>query len=444
MIQKFNEALEFNALVNLANGQLTPINKYIFLNLKPEHFHDKSNQDIYALMLDAYTNQDDFNAIRIAEKIINKDSNTYLRNEKLINSLYNPMYSLNEKDINHLKAMHEYNKMMLGLHKVVNQSVANEGSEADIKSIKAQLLDLTENNVTQTQSGTKLTDLVDELHYSDTKDEFIKTGINDLDSYLGGGFLKGTLAALVAEPGVGKTYYGMHLVDEILQANPGTHGLFFSVEMKKKRLYPRFIALKAKKFFDKCSQKEKDDAGFELKLMDLTIYDSADEPDCANVEFIRLTSILESKRKPISVILIDYLTILQVRKNIEQEHLRIGEVVRQLMPLAMQLNCVIIVLVHSNRNAQNRNPYDRAPTQFDEASSQASFRSSDYWIGLDKPIRHVPEDKRVKDIFTLRCVKNRSFTDFYINTRFENGTFSKNYYLYEPSVFSEQSSISWK
>lgn len=440
---KFNEILEFNILVNLASGEVKPINEYVFLNLLPEHFYSRENRDIYGLMLEEYINKEPFNAIMISQKVVNKDSSTYARLEQLINESYNPMYVLSEKDVSSLKSLHEYNITLMSLQKLVKQSASQEGTDADLKNIQAQLLDLVNSKATNTQSGTKLTELVDQLHYNDATDEFIKTGIDDLDAYLGGGFIKGTLAALVAEPGIGKTYYGMHLIDEILQANPGTQGLFFSVEMKKKRLYPRFISLKAKKFFDKCSQKEKDDAGIQLKLTDLTIYDSADEPDCANVEFIRLTSILESKRKPISVILVDYLTILQVRKNIEQEHLRIAEIVRQLVPLAMQLNCVIIVLVHSNRNTQNRNPYDRAPTQFDEASSQASFRSSDYWIGLDKPIRHVPEDKRVRDLFTLRCVKNRSFTDFYINTRFENGTFSKNYYPYEPSTFSEQAT-SWK
>ena len=82
----------------------------------------------------------------------------------------------------------------------------------------------------------------------------------------------------------------------VLDSNGNKSGLFFSIEMTKKNLYKRFISLKAKKFEKLCSQKERDEAGIQLKLTNLSVYDSQDDLNCANIDFIRMTSILESKK----------------------------------------------------------------------------------------------------------------------------------------------------
>lgn len=432
---KQNLVIEHRILGKLADGALDERNEYVLTKLLPEHFYQRLHQDAFKLVQERYLNQKPFDALTLEGVVDASDTDLKFFFNDLVKCMYDELYFFSEEEVNKLIEIYDYNKALIKLHKAMQLSDKQEGTSDNLKIIKGMLYDIISEDDTNQKVGSRLTDIVDVYHYCDTKADLLKTGITQLDNYLAGGFERGTVLSLVAEPGVGKTYYGMYLVDEILKANPDTQGLFFSIEMTKKNLYKRFISLKAKKFEKLCSQKERDEAGIQLKLTNLNVYDSQDDLNCANIDFIRMTSILESKKTPVSVVLIDYLSIVQINTKAERDDLRINETMRLITNLAMQLNCLIIVAVHANRNPQTRTPFDRAPTQYDEGSSNASFKSSSYWFGLDKPERHAPNNKKIRGMFVIRAAKVRNEAAFYVNTFFQNGTFSENYFPYDPDQF---------
>lgn len=436
---KSNIVIEKKILGKIADGLSDEMNEFAFNKLLPEHFTQKIHQDAFKVAQSAYFNQEAFDALTLEGKINQSDNSLKNFFADLVNVMYDNLYRFSESELCTLIEIHDFNKALIKLHKTIKLTENHQGTHDDLKLIKSQLHDIINENVSHQKTGSRLTDIVDAYHNCDEKEILIKTGIKNLDAYLNGGFERGTVLSLAAEPGVGKTYYGMYLLDEILKENPGTQALFFSIEMTKKNLYKRFISLKAKKLDKFCTQEERDQAAIELKLTNLNVYDAKDDPNCANIDFIRMTSLLESKKMPVSAILIDYLSIVRINVTAERDDLRISEAMRLIVELAVQLNCLIIVAVHANRNPQNRNPFDRAPTQYDESSSQASFKSSSYWFGLDKPERHNPNDKRLRDIFVIRATKVRNENSFYINTYFQNGTFSDVYMPYDPSKFMNES-----
>ena len=431
-MQKINIELENLILTKLLDGKCDASNKLAFNDIKPEYFQIRINQDLYKIIVERYMDNKSFNIVDLITEHSN-DEQLYQKLEFLLPNVYNPVYQINENYISKLQDYYFTNTLLNNTEKILlKHRNSNQINPTQLKSDLKDVGDFSENKVSH---GSSLNDLVDKFYYEEPKQLYLKTNISLLDDYLGGGLAKGTLTTLAAEPGVGKTYYGMYLLDQILQANPDTQALFFSLEMEKRKLYERFISLKAKKFKSFCTIDEYDKAALELKLTNIKIFDTKDEPDCSSIEYIRMISSIENNEKKLSVILVDYLAIVQISKKFEREDLRISEIVRQLTKLSIQIDCVVIILVHTNRNAQTRKPYDRAPLPYDEASSQATFRSSSVWIGLDKPSRHVPNDTRLDNLFVLRCAKNRDYMQFYISTKFHNGTYEKNYFPYDPDFF---------
>jgi len=436
MFKKNNEAIEISILVKLLDGNNDSENMLGFSKLKPEYFQNIDNKRIYEIVFNQYLNGKPWDYMEILSLVSCEHDNTYLQLSDLVKDVYNPLFRITEDKLNELENCYHLTLTWQQTAKILKKY--EREPDADIIKFKSELKDLLENASLKRSNGTSLSEMVDKYYYEDEKPTHFSTNIPMLDAYLGGGLGRGTLTTIAAEPGVGKTYFSMYLIDKILEANPDTQSLFFSLEMEKRKIYERFITLKAKKFKDKCTQQEYDNAAVKAKLTNVKVFDVKDEPECSYIEYIKAISILENKNKQISTILVDYLSIVQINKKFERDDLRISEIVRQLTNLSILLECSVILLVHTNRNAQNRRPYDRAPLPYDEAQSQASFRSSSIWIGIDKPSRHIPNDIRLHDLFVLRCAKNRNFTDFYISTKFLNGTYSEDYILYNPENYDQK------
>src|SRR5690606_23206305 len=117
----------------------------------------------------------------------------------------------------------------------------------------------------------------------------------------------------------------------------------------------------------------------------MKIYDTATTPMCSDIDYILTTARLKAMEKPISVIVVDYLGLVQNRGQFERNDLKQADITTKLAKLAMELNCVVIALSQINRASSSRAKDDQCPYPSDAADSSGSHRSSTLWLGVNRP-----------------------------------------------------------
>jgi len=128
--------------------------------------------------------------------------------------------------------------------------------------------------------------------------------------------------------------------------------------------------------------------------------------------------------KPISVIVVDYLGLVENHGVFERNDLRQADITSKLARLAIELDCVVIALSQINRGASSRASDDRCPYPHDAADSSGSHRSSTLWIGVDRPELYQ-SDPCYRNQFVVKCRKNRFGGIFEMVYAFNNGTFAQ-------------------
>lgn len=222
--------------------------------------------------------------------------------------------------------------------------------------------------------------------------EQIATRFTILDRMLGGGIIRGTVGTIGARPSVGKTTYAVNIAAH----NPEIKILFFSLEMSSRMIYDKIVADIGDIDYSAAGRHE---VNFEtvqavLKRFDkLTIIDNVSEVECM-IEIIRQV-------KP-DLVFIDYIQIVQSKKDFESSRLRIDYISQLLKRTAKQMNNCILVLSQLTRGAAAE------PTMSALKESGGLEQDSDYIILLKRP---YVIDKSNKEILpsdtTLKLDKNK-------------------------------------
>jgi replicative DNA helicase len=257
------------------------------------------------------------------------------------------------------------------------------------------------------------------------KDLIIPTSCDLLNAALDGGVRTKSLITVAGAAGNGKTGFAIFLMDAIARPQAGDkHSLFFSLEMESKHIWMRHAGIRGGMQFDKMNPEQQNDAIMSALQIPMTIYDVATTPACSDLEFIVTTCRLKAMEKPISVIVVDYLGLVQNHGNFENNALRQADVTTQLARLAMELDCVVIALSQVNRQAAQRSKDEQCPYPHDAADSSGSHRSSTLWLGIDRPETYQ-DDPCYKNQFVVKCRKNRFGNNFELTYAFNAGTFGK-------------------
>lgn len=252
----------------------------------------------------------------------------------------------------------------------------------------------------------------------------IPTMCNDLNQALEGGIMPKSLIIVAAGASVGKTGFSIFLMDSIARAQVDTQCLFFSIEMEYKHIWMRHVGICAGKPFDKLTYDERLAAVTKAMMVPTMIYDTAVCPAASDIDFILTTARLKAMEKPISVIVVDYLTLVETKIHFERNDLKQSYITGKLAQLAIELNCTVIALSQINRGAANRGIDDRCPWPHDAADSSGGHRSSSLWFGVDRPELYM-EEPQYNNQFVVKCRKNRFGNTFELIYGFNGGTFGK-------------------
>ena len=269
----------------------------------------------------------------------------------------------------------------------------------------------------------------------------IPTRINFIDSAIKGAN-PASMITIAAGAGVGKTLFAVYLMNQLLKSMPEHSGIFYSLEMTQAEIWKRFVGVTANRGFDSLTADEVVFYGKELTKKEISIFTDS-QPE---IGFIEASAKREALKKPVGVIVVDYLGLVKCQGNFERNDLRQAEIAQRLAALALDLNCIIIALSQVNRESAKRAKDDRCPYPQDAADSQGAYRASALWIGIDRPELYMDEP-HYKEQFVVKCRKNRFGGVFSGVLRMSNGVFEQvpaGYFGEPPAKERKQEFYEWE
>ena len=186
------------------------------------------------------------------------------------------------------------------------------------------------------------------------------TGYKDLDSRLQG-LQAGDLIIVAARPSMGKTALSMNIVENFLLNKDISGGvLMFSLEMPAESLTTRLLASNAKIDQQKVRSASMNQGELKKfmesssKLKDLPLY--IDDSSLLSPMELRARARRIDRQEPngLSLIVVDYLQLMQLPASQENRVNQISEISRSLKMLAKELKVPVVALSQLNRAVEQR------------------------------------------------------------------------------------------
>lgn len=221
----------------------------------------------------------------------------------------------------------------------------------------------------------------------------VPSGLVDLDE-MTSGFQDGDLVIIAGRPGMGKTALALSMIrNASLDAKVGVG--MFSLEMANHQLAMRLLCAEARvdshyvrtgKLPSKLWRNLSVSAG---SLEDAPIY--LDDTPALSVLELRAKARRLKAEHNISMIVVDYLQLMQGPKGVESRQQEISVISRSLKALAKELNIPVIALSQLSRAVEQR--ADRKPQLSDLRESGAIEQDADVVIFLYRPWIYSQEDE---------------------------------------------------
>ena len=262
---------------------------------------------------------------------------------------------------------------------------ANEGPEG-IKSILEKTVD-------------KIEELYNNPHNGVTG---VSSGFSDLDN-MTAGFQSGDLIIVAARPSMGKTTFAMNLCEQAA-LHEGKPVLIFSLEMPSEQIMMRMLASLGRVDQTKIRTGRLDDddwarvsstMGIMLEQGKMYIDDSS---GLTPTEVRSRARRIAREYGGLSMIMVDYLQLMQVPALSDNRTLEIAEISRSLKALAKELEIPVIALSQLNRSLEQR--ADKRPVNSDLRESGSIEQDADLimFIYRDEVYNDSSEDKGTAEI----------------------------------------------
>jgi replicative DNA helicase len=244
---------------------------------------------------------------------------------------------------------------------------------------------------------------------------FLKTGLECFEK-----IQNQSMITICGRSGIGKTFFAVYLMNQLLQNNPNKNALFFSLEMPHSEIWKRHVSIVANKQFAEMTEEEIYYASEKVNQLNCKVFDKP----LITIDKIELICRINAQNNPLSVIVVDYLGLVAASGNYDRHDLKVADIAQRLAALSIELNTVVIALSQANRDHKHRKTGDKCPYPTDAADSSGSERSSSLWIGIDRPEVDDP-CMEYMNLFLLKCRKNRNGESFEGNFRFNGGLFKE-------------------
>ncbi|MGM0632570.1 MAG: replicative DNA helicase [Pseudomonadota bacterium] len=247
----------------------------------------------------------------------------------------------------------------------------------------------------------KAVERIDELIQSKGGVTGFSTGFKDLDKKTSG-LQKSDLIIVAGRPSMGKTTFAMNLAENVLLAHDGPI-LVFSLEMPAESLVFRMLSSLGK--IDqtrlRSGQLEEEDwpkltaAISKLKDKPLFIDDSV---GLSPTEMRSRARRIAREHGPLSLVLVDYLQLMQIPGFGDNRVGEISEISRSLKTLAREFDCPVVALSQLNRGLEQRP--NKRPVMSDLRESGAIEQDADIiaFVYRDEVYNEDSSDKGIAEI----------------------------------------------
>jgi len=203
-------------------------------------------------------------------------------------------------------------------------------------------------------------DAIDEIQriYNGENIKGVETGFAALDRLLGG-LMPSEFSIWAARPSVGKTASAMQITEHAA-LNCNKRVVVFSAEMSKGQLLRRQIFSRAKIRKQDVEDKKLSVTDFQRMTMAASALASADiilnDQSSPSIGYIKSMSRRYHKARPVDLIVVDYLQLLQgsTKRSKENRLQEVAEISAGLKEIAKTLNCHVLALAQLNRDMENR------------------------------------------------------------------------------------------
>lgn len=358
--------------------------------LKPEHFYDKSNRDIYTCMLSLMEHGNAIDHLLIKEEL--KSKGLYKRGDAkyLIElSALLPSTSRVEEYSNIIKENYLRRRLISSSAKIGSLALNKKISiETILNDVEKEIFEVSEDSINK--EFLHISELLLESYeraeeMSKHKGEFrgIRTGFKTLDGLLGG-LHTSDMIILGARPAVGKTSFSLDLCRHIAVTEK-KKVVFFSLEMSATQLIDRLISMQTGiALWDlrtaniKTAQLDKlAEAMGVLSESDIFI----DDTPGVNITQIRSKCRRLKMEKGLDIVFIDYLQLI-TGNNKESRVQEVSDISRQLKIIARELDIPVIALSQLSRGVESR--ADRRPQLSDLRESGSIEQDADIVMFLHR------------------------------------------------------------
>ena len=339
--------------------------------IKENDFDGKDHQIIFQSMSELVEENKPLDPLTVSEKLDNKNSlNKVGGKDYLIELATSTPSAANLEAYAEIIRQRSITRKLMKANSDISELISNpQGQDG------ASLLDKAESMIFALNDETNLNDqnlqsmrelipsTIDRLHELSNKSDGLigsSTGFKDLDNKLQG-LQKGDLVVVAGRPSMGKTSFAMNIAENVLLDDDSNGAvLIFSLEMPGESLTTRLLSgmtklnqqnvrsgmLKDDELRILLQQSEK------LKNMPLWIDDSSIlSPMELRAKARRLA---RTEKDGLSLIVVDYLQLMQLPLSIENRVNQISEISRSLKSLAKELNVPVIALSQLNRAVEQR------------------------------------------------------------------------------------------
>ena len=339
--------------------------------IKENDFDGKDHQIIFQSMSELVEENKPLDPLTVSEKLDNKNSlNKVGGKDYLIELATSTPSAANLEAYAEIIRQRSITRKLMKANSDISELISNpQGQDG------ASLLDKAESMIFALNDEANLNDqnlqsmrelipsTMDRLYELSNKSDGLigsSTGFKDLDNKLQG-LQKGDLVVVAGRPSMGKTSFAMNIAENVLLDDDSNGAvLIFSLEMPGESLTTRLLSgmtklnqqnvrsgmLKDDELRILLQQSEK------LKNMPLWIDDSSIlSPMELRAKARRLA---RTEKDGLSLIVVDYLQLMQLPLSIENRVNQISEISRSLKSLAKELNVPVIALSQLNRAVEQR------------------------------------------------------------------------------------------
>lgn len=333
-------------------------------SIEAEYFYKKSHQLIFSAMLDLFEKHEPIDMVTVSEHLKNRGELEQVGDRKYISEL---TYSVSTSaNVEYYAKIVQEKAILRNLIKAGSEiaSYAYDESDADQALDKAEHLIFGLAQRRNMQQLVHIKDVVEESFHKiedrwENRDSLsgLSSGFYDLDA-LTSGFQPSDLIIIAARPSMGKTAFCLNIAQTIAceQKIPVA---VFSLEMSREQLVQRML----------CSEAQVDAGRVRtghLHTNDFTRLSEAmgklaespifiDDSALINCLEIRAKARrLKIEMKGLGLIIVDYIQLLQGRKQSDNRVQEISEISRSLKTLARELSVPVVALSQLSRAVEAR------------------------------------------------------------------------------------------